>query len=68
MEKRSKVLLFIGSGVSLDPGMPNVTSLTERIFQVESDELTSVHPLFCVLFDSVKSEQASRRTAISKIC
>lgn len=54
MEKRGKVLLFIGSGVSLGSGMPNVKSLTERIFQVESDELTSVHPL-CVSYSPLSN-------------
>ena len=59
MEKRSKVLLFLGSGVSLDSGIPNVKELTERVFDIRPDELKAVHP-FCPSYSPLSNEYKHR--------
>lgn len=43
-EVREKALLFLGSGISYDSGMPSVSELTKTILSQDSLELASMHP------------------------
>lgn len=59
MEPRSKVLLFLGSGVSLESGMPNVETLTEKLFKISPKELKAVHP-FCPSYSPLSNPDRLR--------
>lgn len=59
MEARSKVLLFLGSGVSTDSGMPRIKELTEKLFKIKPDELTATHP-FCPFYSPLSNPNRLR--------
>jgi len=46
MEARNKALVFLGSGVSVDSGMPRVSDLTEKLFSITPEDLTIIHSFY----------------------
>jgi hypothetical protein len=61
--ERNNVLLFLGSGVSYDSGMPSVEQLTDKILNIDPANLGSLHH-FCRLTSALNYKRVSGAQAL----